>query len=694
MPNTTTTQASTNSSSTVKSTPTATPTSLSETLLSSGGQLWRSKLSWRVAIAVFLTIMSVQAIILASTIKTYETKKIANIVKLAKTAIIPTLDYKNTDLLAMPFDKGEMQRLIAYTPISGFSVYSINFDLLGYKGEPTHVFINDLDDLDKTYRSGNGNNYEIVLRPRDLNSRPYYIVTRLNSSQVTQDVINHVKQTIWVMLLLSAFVTVVLMIALGKWLLEPIMFLQKNLIAAAKNPESPYIETSHFGNNDEIGNAITLTQDLIRQNAKNIHEIKNRAQDQIHRLAYYDSLTGLPNRTSFLEKIAEVKEGASNTPYENNMRSAIITLDLDHFKDINDSMGHNVGDAILKAVGIRLRSSLPDTVIVARTGEDEFSVQIPLSGNMKTAKQAAEKVQGLIRMAPFSVFNEDFQIRASIGVSTFPDDGHEPDQVLKNADIALNRAKESGRDTYREYMEDFDHAVQARFQMLRDLRDAIDHNQLTLNYQPQLDLKTGEIIGAEALLRWWKPDQSKEGGQWISPADFIPIAEQSGLIVPIGEWVLETACVTAKKWHKAGKNIRIAVNVSGVQFQQSDIASFTKKILKKTGVEPHLLELEVTESAFMDDIDHTVKVLDELHALGVELAIDDFGTGYSSLAYLRQFPIDRLKIDQSFIRDALTSADDAAITSTIITLGHSLNLKVIAEGVETIEHQKFLMEQG
>ncbi|MBU0800271.1 MAG: EAL domain-containing protein, partial [Alphaproteobacteria bacterium] len=270
--------------------------------------------------------------------------------------------------------------------------------------------------------------------------------------------------------------------------------------------------------------------------------------------------------------------------------------------------------------------------------------------------------------------------------------GTDPVQVLKNADIALNRSKEEGRDNVKEYSEDFDRAVQQRFQTLRDLRDALEKDQLMLYYQPQLDLQKGTVIGAEALLRWWKPDASKEGGHFIPPVDFIPIAEQSGLIVPIGEMVIRVACQTAAQWAAAGHNFRIAVNVSGAQFYQSDLVAYVSKILRETGLNPHKLELEVTESVFMEDVNHAIQTLQDLHALGVELAIDDFGTGYSSLSYLRQFPIDRLKIDQSFIRNALNNPDDAAIARTIVALGHSLNLKVIAEGVETKEHESFLLE--
>ena len=318
---------------------------------------------------------------------------------------------------------------------------------------------------------------------------------------------------------------------------------------------------------------------------------------------------------------------------------------------------------------------------------------MPLSTDLNNGRDLAEKVSAIVKEEPFKVYNENFQVRTSIGVSTFPDDGKDPNDVLKHADIALNRAKEEGRDRFKEYTEDFDKAVQARFQLLRDLRDALENEDLTIFYQPQFDLRNGKIIGAEALLRWFKKDDSKEGGKYISPAEFIPIAEQSGLIVPIGEWVLLEACRTAKKWQESGHEIRIAVNVSGAQFFQSDLVGHTKSVLKETGVTPHNVELEVTESVFMDDITIAINTLNELHELGVELAIDDFGTGYSSLSYLRQFSIDRLKIDQSFIRNALTNDDDAAIARTIVKLGHSLNLKVIAEGVETKEHEKFLIDE-
>ncbi len=656
-------------------------------------KIWQSRISWRITLAVFLTIMTVQAGMMALTLKSYEGDRLYSLQESVRTSIVPLLDYKISDTLMPPLTEELAQRLIANTPVHGLAIYSLDYNLIRFNGEPVVTVLRTETDLGKTYMSEDGRNYEVVFRPTDLIGRPYYLVARLDSTTVVNDVKTYVRQNILIMLLMSGLVTTVLMIALGKWLLEPILFLRDNLKAASSNPEAPSIQRSPYDPRDEIGGAISIAQDLIKQNAKNLRQIKSAAQSQIHKLAFYDTLTNLPNRTLFLQKLAESVKIAtgSGTKIE---RLAIIAIDLDHFKDVNDSMGHNVGDAILGAVGKRLRAALPDNAVVARTGEDEFAVTMPLIEGMTNAREVGEKVQNIIRTQPFKVFNENFQIRSSIGVATFPDDALDPDQVLKNADIALNRAKEDGRDCIREYLEDFDKAVQARFQMLRDLRDALEKDQLTLFYQPQLDLRTGRVIGAEALLRWWKPDNSKEGGKYISPAEFIPVAEQSGLIVPIGEWVMRHACKTAKLWHDAGNNIRIAVNVSGAQFQQSDLVTFTRSVILETGIDARMLEMEVTESAFMDDIQHTIHTLKELHAIGVELAIDDFGTGYSSLSYLRQFPIDRLKIDQSFIRNALNNPDDMAIAKTIIALGRSLNLKVIAEGVELKGHEDFLISEG
>lgn len=654
-------------------------------------RIWRSKISWRIALSAFLTILVVQGGILFATFQQEEQSLLREVYEKGRVALAPSITPNTDNLLSPPVTQETADRIVSSTLVRGFSVYAPDLRLLGSYGEPVTMPMENQKSLDNSQRISDGSSYEVVYRTADLR-KPYIIVARLNSEGVGPSLLNYVNQTLVIMLLMSAFVTAVLMISLSKWLLEPVLFLRDSLISAQESPENPDIVESPYEPNDEMGAAIALTQSLIQQNADNIKQIKSAAEDKIHKLAYYDTLTGLPNRTLFLQKLTEYARSANDDELSRTKRFAVVALDLDHFKDINDSMGHNVGDAILRGVGKRLRAALPESAVVARSGEDEFAITMPLTDGLD-ASDIANKISKVIGAEPFKVFNESFQIRSSIGVSTFPDDGIDPDQVLKNADIALNRAKEEGRDRVKEYSEDFDRVVQQRFQLLRDLRDAMDAKDLQVFYQPQFELATGKVIGAEALLRWWKKDDSKNGGTFISPAEFIPVAEQSGLIVPIGEWVMRHSCELAARWASEGHTIRVAVNVSGAQFYQSDLVNFTQKCLQETGLTPHNLELEVTESVFMDDINQTIETLQQLHGLGVELAIDDFGTGYSSLSYLRQFPIDRLKIDQSFIRNALNNQDDAAIARTIVALGHSLNLKVIAEGVETKEHEAFLLKE-
>lgn len=508
----------------------------------------------------------------------------------------------------------------------------------------------------------------------------------------SENPINNVEIDLIKGLIAAIFITLFSMIIVGRWLLEPVLFMRNNLLAASNNPENPEILSSPFGDKGEIGSAIAIAQNLIEQNAGNIRQVKRTAEDKIHKLAYFDPLTTLPNRTFFVQ---EVNQTIKNQRSDKTREFFVVAVDLDNFKDINDSMGHNVGDAILRSVGKKLRSLLPVDAIVSRTGEDEFAILVFKSEEITSPSGLAKMIIDEIRSEPFKVFSEELQVRSSIGVVAYPQHGENTEDLLKNVDIALNRAKEEGRNVFKEYSEDFDRAVQARFQMVRDLRDALEYEQLSLYYQPQLDLKTGQIIGAEALIRWWRPNNSKEGGFFVSPGEFIPVAEQSGLIGPIGEWVIARACRDAKKWiTEYNLNMRVAVNVSAVQFMQGDLKRFVINTLEDANLESRYLELEVTETLFMEDVAHTIQTLKSLSELGIELAIDDFGTGYSSLAYLRQFPIDRLKIDQSFIRNALNDPNDASIAKTIVALGRSLNLKVIAEGVETREHENFLIREG
>jgi len=478
---------------------------------------------------------------------------------------------------------------------------------------------------------------------------------------------------------------------LEKWLLNPLMILYMNLQRAAKNPESPVIEDLNYDRKDELSVTVCTANSLIRQNANNIKRLKEQAEDRIHKLAYFDGITGLPNRTYFFEQVETM---LNDRKFDSDFRFAVMSVDIDHFKDINDNMGHEIGDMLLEAVGKRLVKSLPDSAMIARSSADEFLVMIELNKYHNDSSLIVSKIVETMD-EPISIIQERFQICVSIGIAHYPEDGIDAKKIIKSADIALNRAKDEGRNTARYYSEEFDLMIQQRFQMLRDLRIALEKEELDLYYQPQFDLKTGEMIGAEALLRWPKPEKNSGKIKLVPPSELIPVAEHSGLIVPIGEYVLRKACKMNKKWQEKGlPYVRVGVNLSWEQFHKGDIIRLVKTVLKETKLDPKWLELEVTESLFMENTELAIDKLHQLKQIGIEISIDDFGTGYSSLSYLKQFPIDRLKIDKSFIRDALTDPNDRIITRSIINLGHSLGLRVIAEGIETPEQEKFLYEEG
>jgi diguanylate cyclase (GGDEF)-like protein len=651
--------------------------------------IWKSRISWRITLTVFATILLVQTVVLVFNVRNSEQALLDTAAQSARMAIAPAL-LNTRDQLKSPLTIDSIAQLLAHTNIRGIGIYNLDYNVLQVAGEPLNLLVTGSSDKTATFRSIDGSRYQAILTPSDI-ERPYYIALSVDSAYVPGEIKDSIRQNLVIFLLLSGFVTSVLMLVLGQWLLEPIMILRNNLLSAAHNPESPDLRRVKNENRDEIGIAVRIANDLIRQNAGNLKRLRTQAEDKIHKLAYYDVLTGLPNRTFFIEK---VEESIRQKVFAEDKRIAVMSVDIDHFKDINDSMGHEIGDKLLEAVGKRIVKALPDDAIIARASADEFVIMVQMTPEHPDSEKLVERIFEAVS-EPVSIVQEKFQVRVSIGVAHCPEDGTDARQILKCSDIALNRAKEEGRDTVRYYSQDFDKAVQQRFQLLRALRTALDEDQLQLYYHPQFDLRTGALIGAEALLRWWKPDNSREGGAFVSPAEFIPVAEQSGLIVPLGEWVLRTACATNMMWQGAGlPPFRIAVNISGVQFHRADIVRLTSSIIRETKMDPRWLELEITESVFMENTQAAIDILDQLHSIGVEIAVDDFGTGYSSLSYLRRFPIDRIKIDQSFTRNALTNADDATIARTIINLGHSLGLKVIAEGVETIEHENFLKTEG
>lgn len=420
--------------------------------------------------------------------------------------------------------------------------------------------------------------------------------------------------------------------------------------------------------NSEITGVYVITRDLSEQ-AENVETIKY--------MAFHDQLTGLYNRRALLDDLEEyIKK------HKNSGTFALLSIDLDRFKYLNDTLGHIAGDQILIQVAERLSEYSKENIKVYRQGGDEFSILF--EGNRKGATQLAQKILKLFAKS-FYLNYQEYYISPSIGISMYPQDGKNTETLIKNADEALFRVKERGKAHFQFYRSEMNSAVSQIVSLETHLRKALAKNEFILYYQPQINLVTGAVNSFEGLIRW----NSRELGM-ISPADFIPLAEDTGLIIPIGNWVIDTACKQIREWTDKGKSgIKIAINISPKQFLQPKLVETIKDAIKKYEIEPSLLEIEITEGA-MQDTKETSPILKSLKELGVTISIDDFGTGYSSLNYIKQFPIDVLKIDQSFVRDVVNSEKDAAITTTIIHLANSLGLEVVAEGIEEKEQADFL----
>lgn len=408
-------------------------------------------------------------------------------------------------------------------------------------------------------------------------------------------------------------------------------------------------------------------------------------QARIWHLAHHDALTDLPNRVLFQDRLQQAVAHAQRS----GMLVAILFIDLDNFKDVNDALGHEFGDHLLKAVTLRLRNCTRESDTIARLGGDEFAViQTGLDRSESAAKLAEKILEHL--SAPYLLEDQEVHISASIGVTICPLDQDDPLQIVKNADMAMYRAKNTGRANYKFYKEEMNLAFQARKALERDLRKALANDELDLFYQPQVDARGDVIIGAEALLRWSHPDRGL-----VSPAEFVPIAEECGLIVNLGEWVLQTACRQNKIWQDLGlPRVRVAVNLSAVQFLYRDLMASVVRALETSGLDHASLELEITEGILMRETEVTIGTLRRLAELDVQIAVDDFGTGYSSMAYLKLFPVNKIKIDRTFVKEVTSDRGDAAIVSAVIGLAHGLGLTVAAEGVETLEQAVHLRAQG
>ncbi|HWH84301.1 MAG TPA: EAL domain-containing protein [Burkholderiaceae bacterium] len=410
---------------------------------------------------------------------------------------------------------------------------------------------------------------------------------------------------------------------------------------------------------------------------------RRRAEERIGHMAHHDELTGLPNRALLTDRMTLALAQARRSDHA----VALLFVDLDGFKFVNDSFGHATGDALLIAAAARLSAAVRGGDTVARLGGDEFVVMLPDLERAEDAVKVVQKILSALAL-PLLVDTRRLTVSASIGVAACRGEGTSGETLLKHADVAMYRAKELGGNGYRCYTDDMGLQVRARLELQTALRQAVDEQQFELHYQPQVDLRTGRMNAMEALIRWRHPELGM-----VSPARFIPLAEETGLIVPIGEWVLRTACTQLKRWHEAGHTgLCVAVNLSARQLQGHDVAQMVRRVLGECGLAGEFLELELTESALMHDTEGVLKTLLELKATGAALALDDFGTGYSSLSHLRRFPIDVIKIDQSFTFDVTSSAETASITRAIVGMARSLDMKTVAEGVETEQQMRFMSE--
>lgn len=423
---------------------------------------------------------------------------------------------------------------------------------------------------------------------------------------------------------------------------------------------------------DRLQNYIAVFSDISERKA---------VDERIHFMAHYDALTKLPNRSLLHDRLLQA---LMNAP-RRKTKVAVLFLDLDRFKNINDTLGHSVGDLLLQSVASRLQECIRTTDTLGRLGGDEFLIVLPDLNDGEHAATVAKKIIDSISKH-FLIRDVELHTSTSIGISLFPDDGVANEDLIANADVAMYRAKENGRNNFQFFAPTMNNTSYERLTMENKLRKALERQEFVLYYQPQINIQTGRIIGSEALVRWQHPEMGL-----VSPGVFIPIIEESGLIVPVGEWVLREACRQNIAWQMEGlAPITVAVNLSALQFHQKDLTEMVADALQSTGLNSRWLELEITESGIMQNSDASVKKLHSLKDMGLKLSIDDFGTGYSSLSYLKKFPLDKLKIDQSFVREITSNKDDAAIVGAIIGMAKSLKLRVIAEGVETREHLDFL----
>ncbi len=566
-------------------------------------------------------------------------------------------------------------------------------------GDEMENFISEFKIPDQHQGTFNGTAYHFDIDSLDM-AKPLIV----NGQQVgvlfvQSDLVLLYEDIIRNLVIALAILAAALMIALlmsswmQKFISEPIISLASTMKQISRKRD--YTLRARQASNDEIGTLITGFNRMLDQIQVH-HNEQREAQSKIRQLAYYDSLTALPNRVLIKELLSVALTEADR---ENGL-VAVMFLDLDNFKWINDTLGHNAGDSLLQMVAKRLKSCVrasdginrnaeSATGDMARLGGDEFTIVLK---HMESANDIANVAQRMIDAVskPYYILSNEVNVTTSIGIAVYPMDGKKVDVLLKNADVAMYHSKDSGKNSYHFFDEEMNQKMLQKINLEQDLRKAIERNEFEVYYQPKYDYNKDCIFGAEALIRWHHPERG-----FVSPDEFIPTAEDTGLIVEIGAWVLRTACLQAKQWQQSVfPDFSIAVNLSARQFSDEDLIQTISSSLEESGLAAEYLELELTEGVIMKSDQATLQLLQDIKAIGIRIALDDFGTGYSSLRYISQFPLDVLKIDRSFVQNILTAGNDASITKTIITLARNLKFSVIAEGVEELQQMHVLHEYG
>ncbi len=657
-------------------------------------KLVECRLCRKVTFAVFAAIFIIEIIILIPSYQNFSRDWQAGQAERVRVSVHSILLPLDEESLAEDARiASRLNMLVDNDVIEGWKVFKKNSQslLAESKNPPSSKLVDRL-----VLVENEGNAYLDVPLAGDQFDIAYDLQVRINANELSDELNAFVIRILGLVLLITAFVTTITMVVLSRIVLGPILQLRNKMSKAGQEVVEPENHIVYIQSKDELGDVANEFNSMLERTGRHL-KIIHENERNLYKNAYYDMLTGLPNRLLGFDRL----QRAISLCDRRNTLGALMLIDIDGFKQINDTLGHATGDSLLRQIGKRFSSALrkSDSVallpesdsgdqLVARIGGDEFMVILPEIDTEQGAAVVAERLCEACKQ-PIHIENKELIVNASIGISIFPRDGAGEKDIMTCADTALYAVKDLGGGGYRFFDVAMNNSIVKRLEVESELRNALANNELELHFQPLVNVITQSIVGAEALLRW---NNAKLGA--VSPDRFIPIAESTGLIVEIGQWVLETACSAVKELEKQDNSIFIAVNVSSRQFREENFLDQVRDVLDRYDVAPSQLEIEITESLLVDEFSGSLAAVEKLRELGVSLSIDDFGTGYSALSYLRRVPVDTLKIDRSFITNIGTCEKDASLVRTIITMAHNFGLKVIAEGVENQDHLDFLRESN